>query len=128
MGSLFYGDDPLAIDVDDRALAHLKVVVAAKLRRRESFMLSWEHCPDGPVGRTTVWLHPAIAMRFVFDEPEPPQLNPAWIQSLVAAATTSGGIKLVPLAGSRQLTIASAARSYPVRLPTSDNARGMSST
>ena len=108
MGSLFYGDDPIPIEVEDRALAHLKVVVATKLRRRESFMLSWLNCPGEAGGRTTVWLHPAIAMRFVFDEPEPPQLNSAWIQSLATAATTSAGIQLVLLTEAGPLTIAAA--------------------
>lgn len=37
MATLYYGpgDDP--IHIDDRALAHLKIVVAAKLRRDESY-------------------------------------------------------------------------------------------
>ena len=94
MGLMFYGATADAIFVEDRALAHLKVVIATKLRRNESFTLSWRH-PDGS-GRSTIWLHPAIPLRFVFDEPEPPELSPEWITAMAHSANTSGGISLVP--------------------------------
>ena len=51
MGLIFYGNSPDPIEVDDRTLAHLKVVIALKLRRNESFTLSWRH-PDA-TGRST---------------------------------------------------------------------------
>lgn len=94
MGSLYYGaSEP--IHIDDRALAHLKVVVATKLRRNESFTLTWKH-PDGdPEGRSTVWLHPSIPLRFVFDESEAPELSRRWIEDLAHSANSSGGITLV---------------------------------
>jgi hypothetical protein len=94
MGSLHYGGDD-AIHVEDRALAHLKIAIATKLRRNESFTLSWKH-PDGEdAGRSTIWLHPSIPLRFTFDEPEAPQLNLKWIEQLMHSANSSGGIQLV---------------------------------
>lgn len=95
MGMMYYGGtDP--IQIEDRALAHLKVVIATKLRRNESFTLSWKH-PDGqPRGRSTVWIHPAVPLRFVFEEPEPPELHMEWITAMANSANTSGGIMLVP--------------------------------
>lgn len=94
MGSLYYGGSE-PIHIDDRALAHLKVVVATKLRRNESFTLSWKH-PDGESeGRSTVWLHPSIPLRFVFDEVEAPELSRRWIEALAHSANSSGGIMLV---------------------------------
>lgn len=60
MGSLYYGDAQDAIQIDDRALAHLKVVIATKLRRNESFTLSWRHPEGDAPGRSTLWLHPSI--------------------------------------------------------------------
>lgn len=94
MGTIHYGSGD-EIHVDDRALAHLKVVVATKLRRQESFTLSWKH-PDGePVGRSTIWLHPSIPLRFVFDESEPPQLNMRWVEELMHSANSTGGIMLI---------------------------------
>jgi len=96
MGMLFYGGNSVPIEIEDRALAHLKVVIAMKLRRNESFTLSWQHPPTDPTGRTTIWLHPSIPLQFVFDEPEPPELSTEWITALANSANTSGGIRLLP--------------------------------
>lgn len=95
MGTIYYGGSATPIHIDDRALAHLKVVIAAKLRRNESFTVSWRHPDDQPRGRSTLWLHPSIPMRFVFDDPEPAQLNRAWIEELASSANSSGGIMLI---------------------------------
>ena len=95
MGALFYGSSEHRIDIDDVALAHLKVVIATKLRRNESFTLSWRHDEGQPRGRSTIWLHPSVQLRFEFAEPEPPSLDPARIQTYANSANTSGGI-LIP--------------------------------
>ncbi len=95
MATLHYGTAAEPIHIDNRALAHLKVVIATKLRRQESFTLSWRH-PDGePGGRSTIWLHPSIPLRFTFDEPEAPPLNAKWIEALMQSANSTGGILLV---------------------------------
>lgn len=95
MGTIYYGGSDTAIHIDDRALAHLKVVIATKLRRGESFTLSWQHPEDEERGRSTIWLHPSIPLRFVFDDPEAPELSREWIHDLANSANTSGGIQLV---------------------------------
>lgn len=95
MGTVYYGGSATPIYIDDRALAHLKVVIATKLRRGESFTVSWRHPEGQESGRTTLWLHPSIPLRFVFDDPEPPQLTREWIEDLAASANSSGGIMLV---------------------------------
>ena len=92
MGTLFYADQ--AIEMDDRTLAHLKVAVVTKLRRGESFTLSWVHADDAPAGRTTIWMHESIALRFEFDETEPPSLHREWIEEILRSANTTGGIQL----------------------------------
>ena len=94
MGQLFYGDTAEPIEIPDRLLAHLKVVIATKLRRSESFTLSWSHRDGEPDGRTTIWLHSAIPMRFVFGDPEPEELDPALLVKLAKAANSSGGVTL----------------------------------
>jgi hypothetical protein len=95
MGTIYYGGEATAIEIEDRALAHLKVVISTKLRRGESFTLSWRH-PDGQAGgRSTLWLHPSIPMRFVFDDPEPTELSRAWLEELANSAHSSGGIQLI---------------------------------
>lgn len=95
MGTILYGAGTDAIHIDDRALAHLKVVVATKLRRNESFTLSWRHPEEEPGGRSTIWLHPSIPLRFTFEEPEAPELNVKWIEELMHSANSSGGIQLI---------------------------------
>ncbi len=95
MGMLHYGESAEPIHIEDRALAHLKVVIATKLRRNESFTLSWRHPEGDPVGRSTIWLHPAIPIRFVFDDPETPELNMRWVEELMHTANSSGGIQLI---------------------------------
>ncbi|MFE6997306.1 hypothetical protein ACFVAE_15175 [Microbacterium sp. NPDC057659] len=95
MGALIYDDSEHPIFIEDRTLAHLKVVISTKLRRQESFTLSWRHADGQPVGRTTIWLHPSIPLRFVFDDAQPPELNAAWIERLMHSANTTGGIQLV---------------------------------
>ena len=95
MAKLYYGTTTEPISIEDRLLAHVKVVVATKLRRGESFTLSWTHGPGQEVGRSTVWLHPSIPLRFVFDEPEPALLSRAWIEALANSANSSGGLLLV---------------------------------
>lgn len=95
MGTMYYGGTAMPIRIDDRALAHLKVVVATKLRRNESFTLSFPHRDEDPHGRSTLWIHPSIPLRFVFDDCETPALSREWIQELAQSATSSGGISLV---------------------------------
>ncbi|WP_159502405.1 hypothetical protein [Microbacterium sp. 18062] len=94
MGNLYYGNDAEPIDIPDRLLAHVKVVVATKLRRGESFTLSWRHPADVAGGRSTLWMHPSIPLRIVFDVAEPEVLDPQWLQELAVAASSSGGLHI----------------------------------
>lgn len=96
MGTIYYGGSATPIHIEDRALAHLKVVIAAKLRRGESFNVSWHHADDEDPGRSTIWVSPSIPLRFVFDDPEPPELSRAWLEELANSANSSGGITLLP--------------------------------
>ena len=93
MGSLYYGDDQDPIEIDDRLLAHVKVVMATKLRRNESFTLSWRHAAGTP-GRSTIWVQPSIPLRFVFDSAEAESLDPALLSSLANSANSSGGMSI----------------------------------
>lgn len=95
MGSIQYGGSEDPIHIEDRALAHLKVVIATKLRRQESFTLSWKHADGDAVGRSTIWVHPSIPLRFVFDDPDATALNARWIEELMHSANSTGGISLV---------------------------------
>ncbi|KAA9149910.1 hypothetical protein F6B41_06285 [Microbacterium lushaniae] len=91
MGHLYYGGSFEPIDISDRLLAHVKVVIATKLRRGESFTVSWRHPEQG---RSTIWLHPAIELRFVFASPEPEMLDSALLQRFANEAATAAGLVL----------------------------------
>lgn len=92
MGQLFYGSETQPAVIPDHLLAHVKVVATTKLRRGECFTLSWAHPEDVPGGRTSIWMQPAIPLRFVFDSPEQDDIDPAYLQELAEAANKNSGI------------------------------------
>lgn len=95
MGKLIYSDT-VKVEIEDRALAHLHVVIGTKLRRGEPFYFSWRDDSSVGDGRTSVWLHQALPLVFKFYGSRRPALNPAWIDALAYTANSSGGLHLVP--------------------------------
>lgn len=95
MGTLYYGDSRLAIPVEDRALAHIKVVIVNKLRRGESFTFSWVKTRAEGHGRGTVWLSPEIAMHFDFEGSKGPTLNRRWLEELSLVASSGTGLVIL---------------------------------
>ncbi len=91
MGTLTY-DSTLAADFDDRTLAHLQVVIGAKLRRNESFYFSWKDDSAIGDGRSVIWLHPAIPVSFKYFGSRPPVLNRDWIDELMLLANAPAGL------------------------------------
>lgn len=91
MGQLYYGNSTTSVEVPDRLLAHVKVVVATKLRRNESFMMSWTG-EAGAAGRSSIWLQPAIPLRFVFETADMEVLNPQTVRDMANAASSSAGL------------------------------------
>lgn len=94
MGKILYGSPPEVIEFDDRVLAHLDMVIIAKLRRDEKFTLTWEH--EDEDRRSTIWLHPAIPLVFKFDTCARQPLNKAWLEDLMNTANTGAGLRVVP--------------------------------
>ena len=95
MGTLFYGSGRTPIRFEDQVLAHLKAVTTAKLRRGESFMLSWRDSAEVGNGRSSVWIHPNCDLHYKFDGGTPPQLNPAMIVEMHDESMQLRGIELV---------------------------------
>lgn len=95
MGKLVYGAPTWSIEFDDRALAHLRIVMIAKLRRAESFSFSWKFDASYGNGRSSLWLHPAIPLQFEFYGGREPSLNRAWIDALMTSANSPGGLELL---------------------------------
>lgn len=96
MGKLIYGPGRREIEIDDRVLAHLKIVVLTKLRRNESFAFNWSHDVDSGSGRSTIWLHPAIPVEFFFYGSRPAELNREWVEALLHAANSAEGLRILP--------------------------------
>jgi hypothetical protein len=95
MGKLTY-DSTMAVDFEDRTLAHLQLVMGAKLRRNESFFFSWKDDPAAGDGRTTIWVHPMIPITFKFYGGRPPLINRAWVEMLMLSANSVQGLQLMP--------------------------------
>jgi len=95
MGKLTY-DSTMTADFDDRVLAHIQMVIGAKLRRGESFYFSWQDDPAVGDGRSTIWLNPGIPLAFKYFGGRAPKLNRDWIESLMVSANSAGGLQLVP--------------------------------
>ncbi len=98
MGQLLYGAGQTPIEIGDRALAHLKIVITSKLRRSESFSFSWHSQDDESRDdrRITVWMNTTIELQFHFVEDAPPPINRHWLEALALAANSAGGLWLVP--------------------------------
>ena len=96
MGTLIYGPTGTKVGIDDRALAHLKVVILTKLRRGEGLAFSWDKGIEQGSGRDTMWLHPSIGLEFQFDGGRPASLNKVWLEELMASANSSGGLHILP--------------------------------
>ncbi|MGH1526985.1 hypothetical protein ACRAWC_25015 [Leifsonia sp. L25] len=92
MGVLSYGgtDYPFG----DRMLAHLQVVITTKLRRRESFALSW--VPDGDGGREAIWVDNGLPIRFRYDESTIEPLNRDWLEALMDGTHRPNGLLVMP--------------------------------
>jgi len=88
MGQLYYANATAPVEMNDRLLAHVKVVATTKLRRQESFTLNIR----GEDGRETLWIHSSIPLRFVFSSAEPESLNPVFLQSLAESASSTAGL------------------------------------
>lgn len=93
MGKLFYGSDPQPIEIDDRLLQYLQVVLSTKLRRGESFTITWTDT-DSQHNRTTLWIQPAIAMRFQYSSPDSQRLSGGYLRELADHAALSSGLML----------------------------------
>jgi hypothetical protein len=98
VGQLLYGAGQTSIEIEDRGLAHLKVVMLSKLRRNETFSFSWHRNGGETTGdrRITVWVNTTIELQFHFVEDSPPLINRRWLEALAVAANSAGGLWLVP--------------------------------
>lgn len=93
MGTLHYGSTPASFPIDDRTLAHIELVVLAKLRRRESLSLALTD--QATSYRQAMWISPDVELRFEYGGPMP-EINRAWLQELIDTANSPGGLRVLP--------------------------------
>ncbi|MGI8393618.1 hypothetical protein [Leucobacter sp. W1038] len=97
MGNLHYAHDQV-FGFDDRTLAHLRTVILGKFTLQESLVFTWNDSSQ----QRSLWLHPAQTLYFEFDSPGIPELNREWIESLMALANSSAGLRLVDEPGTNE--------------------------
>lgn len=94
MGRFIYDTNANSVDIDDRTLAHLRIVMMNKLRRSEPFMFDVE-IGDGS-GRRSFWIHPSVPLQFHFFGSRQPRINRLWVEELIRAASGPNGLSVLP--------------------------------
>jgi hypothetical protein len=92
VGTLYYGSARTPIAIDDRVLAHVKVVITAKLRRNESMLVSWEEPLEKGSGRGSVFVHPTCDLIYRFDGSRQPELDQKLLETMAAESMSSRGL------------------------------------
>ncbi|WP_334148234.1 DUF7882 family protein [Microbacterium sp.] len=90
MGTLEYNSSRPPIEIDDVTLAHLKIIIGTKLRRQESFMMTWLPDRENPIGRLTAWVHPSIPVILAFDNAKMPKIDPKRIARMMESLNSAG--------------------------------------
>ncbi|MFZ4894233.1 hypothetical protein ACL9RL_07270 [Plantibacter sp. Mn2098] len=92
MGTLNYAGS--SFEFDDRTLAHLKIIIVQKLRRRESFILSWQHHTENGGGRSSIWITDGAPIYFKFHGSKSVSLNREWLDRMMSTTHTVYGLVL----------------------------------
>jgi hypothetical protein len=109
VGKFIYGTAGNSFDIEDRTLAHLRIVIMNKLRRSESFMFDLA-MSDGS-GSRSFWINSAVPIQFQFFGSRTPRINRAWVEELMVAASGPKGLAITPEPLEQTIEIAAASRS-----------------
>ncbi|WP_336661293.1 DUF7882 family protein [Leucobacter sp. USHLN154] len=90
MGNLIHGERQY--EFEDRLLAHLKFVIGQKLKKQESFFLSWQKPHDQGDGRMSVWMSPFGTVGFHFSGSREAELSKVWVRALNSLSHTPRGL------------------------------------
>lgn len=88
MGTLRY--DGQIVEFDDDLLAHLQIVIVGKLRRGESFLMSWRDSEERGDGCSAIWIHPAHSLTFHFSGET--EISDQWLDQLTRSANSATGL------------------------------------
>lgn len=95
MGFIYYGSNEYQVEVDDRALAHLKIAILTALRANKSIAFSFTNPQSIGGGRETLWISPVTDLRFKFVGGRPPRINETWLRLILETVDAPTGMHLV---------------------------------
>lgn len=95
MGKFIYEGGP-RVEIEDRALTHVQIVMNAKLRRGEPFPFTWKEDVGIGSGRTTVWVHAHSSLVFTYIGSRRSAINRAWIEALSLTSNAPSGLYVTP--------------------------------
>lgn len=91
MGRLIYRDR-MTFDIDDRLLAHLRIVIMNKLRRNEGFMLQVP--VNEGVRQASLWIHASNALVLQFYGGREPAIDRELVDQMMHDASGADGLTL----------------------------------
>jgi hypothetical protein len=94
LGSLFYGANRLAIEIDDAVLQALEMVTITKIRRREPFLFHWHDSSQSESGRGSVVIGPHSELHFSYCGSDAPAVDRKLVESMVRASNSSAGVRI----------------------------------
>jgi hypothetical protein len=92
VGSLLYGG--VEVEIEDRMLAHVQIVLVQKFRRGEGVLMSWLDALSIGDGRSSLWMHPYVPVYFHFLGSRSPTIDRDWLKALTESAGSSSGLIL----------------------------------
>lgn len=90
MGKLSHGELDVSIDVDDRTLSHLHIVIARKFREGHDFFLS---LPDDRAN--PIWMDHDVPLFITYSAPALSEIDPAWVDRVLRASEDAGHVVVV---------------------------------
>jgi hypothetical protein len=66
-----------------------------KIRRGESFLMSWRDAAETGDGHSAIWIHPAQNLYFKFAGSKTPNINPEWLEELTLSANSPRGLLVI---------------------------------
>ncbi|MFB2580507.1 ATP-dependent DNA ligase [Herbiconiux sp. P15] len=92
MGYLHIGTSGWAVQLDDRTLAHLKIVILSCLRKGQGISFTCTRAAEQGSGRETFWITPSTDLRFQFFGNRAPHLNRGWLQLMADSCSAGTGL------------------------------------
>lgn len=95
VGTLIYGRTQ-EYDFDERTLEHLRIVITSRVRKNESFFLTWTAQRHRQTVTTSLWISPAVPLVFSFSSDTRVPISREWLQQLIRSSYSSQGLVIMP--------------------------------